>query len=1448
MLTADTAAWLAPYLAYTRATHLDLLDIASGAPEVAVGSFRRAEALCGEKLLREIFAEIGWTRLNFGLELRRFIGTSVAGSFPLLVAPEEAALLDDCEGTRRTFDRFLVIAHGGAAHEPASSSDTAIARFRAYNLAHADLLGGFLDVTPLTHAKVRLTLERMDRIVADFQFLFAGYTDECPVLADIYGSLRESIERALAAEPPVPGQPLSPELTRLVDMFDDPQSLPAVRTLHGLKRYLHQRGLKLGMRLAESGRAANRTISLALATAGRVLQVSHAIEYVDFESDNEIDGAPYPVRLVIEEFGRQLVHCEQKLPKVKVFCYGNEVHYFVAYKNHPAFVRIDFSPPSRGGMIDLAYFGVSKYELSLHPNPSLGAIDRLFRRLDFDVLIDNTHVHARYDKERAFDLGDLCAKAASLFRLAPYLMDLDWVIGDLALAPPARDEVADAWASFFASWGVLPYEDFLTPDRRGILAALEARPEGEQEVRWSGTGPYRDRFTIAVPPAFRDELRSAFEARGLGRFLTYEEENPLSQLMFETHVLNPLRDAIRRGEIAVDGDSVRRCPSESFALRHPAECLAAVLRADEGTIADSARLAGVVALLARGLRFRTAGTINGYDVQHASLPLPGRTSGLYALRDGSGIVRLAIHADGDSLYVRRKGAGQAWQTNWSTDPEALSALLRHANYPVSAEIQAEDPADVAPRIAAMFRGENPHAALPPLPGERLVAGLTASPGRAVGIARLGLANRRPADLEAAIIVCASLSPADSAFLVHSAGVVSTGGGALSHAGLLALQFGKPALIVGGTWERGSGNEAVLSYRLLQYDELRHDDGAWRITERHHIRERGDLLHDGDLVVVDADEGVLRVLGQEPDALALHESLRQLVTSSRRLHGASSDSEILVERGRRLRARHQLERIASRLADPVLARHAVTELLLGRAASEVSVAAADKGKLLGMLAANRSVGELALRAVLLFVTTLTRRLAADFDRAMQLIGDSTDSCEILSLRLGVRRSAEILAETRALVAAGGIAVACEEPREIQDLEEFVTGRLEILRAQLMNRAESTTDPARRRHLVERIERIDEVLGAADDRVSKLRSEISSRDEAALGTIAMLRIIDGRAGGIEIRPISGTKAANLAEIARLGEGSLVPPWFVVTDHAFREALESPCGDPTKPATVRSAIERVLGRSDLDHPQKAAAVRHAWESAQFPDALEEAVKRAYRELSPDGAGLPFVAVRSSASEEDLESATRAGEFDTFLFVRGEDALVAHLKLAWSGLWNERALHARDSLGGDADIGGGVIVQAMITARASGVLHTINVAGRRLREMVINAGLGLGEGIVSGAVAADQIVVSKEGDLQRGELRFRYVTADKRERVVFNSRVGSGTARVETLYHQRLRPALEYVEICELVRAAARLESAYGYPLDIEFAIEGTSVYLLQARPIPTPFTVWRETRDRYPLRGAS
>ena len=190
-------------------------------------------------------------------------------------------------------------------------------------------------------------------------------------------------------------------------------------------------------------------------------------------------------------------------------------------------------------------------------------------------------------------------------------------------------------------------------------------------------------------------------------------------------------------------------------------------------------------------------------------------------------------------------------------------------------------------------------------------------------------------------------------------------------------------------------------------------------------------------------------------------------------------------------------------------------------------------------------------------------------------------------------------------------------------------------------------------------------------------------------------------------------------------------------------------------------------------------------------------------------------------------------------------YLKRAWAGFWTERALHFRDVYGIRGELpGGGILIQRNTLSRVSGVLQTVNIPQGNYREMVINVGLGLGEGVVSGTVACDQITVSKEENLQNLPLRFRYITAEKSSKVVLDRHTGMGTVLVEALSHERLRPALEYMELRDLVLMATRLEKAYGYPLDVEFAMEGKRLWILQVRPVPTSLFLVQETLSRFPL----
>ncbi|HSD26541.1 MAG TPA: hypothetical protein VLL75_04510, partial [Vicinamibacteria bacterium] len=700
LLGGEAYAFLAPYLRYTRATHGDLLHVqpCPGRPPPALASLRRAEEACGEALLREVIAELGWARVNLGLEVRPRVGVSLGGSVPLMVSPAEASLLETSEGARRTAELWVVVAHGGLPGAGGQTGgDSVVGRFRAYNLAHAEALAEILDVSALTREKVERLLGLMDGIVSDFGAIFAPHAEECAILPGLYRDLRARVVAELEKEG-APAQ-LSAELTRLVQSFEDPRTLGEVRTLHGLKRYLHQRALRLGFRLVGAGGGTNRTVDLVLASGRRVLLAVRKVAYVDFEADGALH-MPYAVEVIADGFSRQLLHGQETFPSVQVFCYGNEVHYYLAFRNHPAFLRIDYSPPLLGGMIDLEYYGVSVYEHSVHPNPTLDALRLFFRRMEFHVEVEGTRVHARYDKERALDLGDVCEKAEVLSGFVPYLMDVDWTIGSLALDAPARQAVAEAWSESFAEWGVLPLRELLTRDRQGILLRVERGPEGEREVAWSGEPPYRDRFRVPLPPGLLPRLQAVPAEMGLEAApVVAAEAGPLvGQLHLERQLLRPLREAVERGQLVAATDRLRVSSPVLFEKRHEAEVFAGMLVA--GQVAPASRLARLAAPLERTLRFRATGRVNGHEVQRARLPLRGESVGLYVVRDAAGIIRLAFFAHGDVLGRRREHFSLPWETTWSTDPADLLVLLRRNSYlPPGAEPGETPPEEVAELLA-----------------------------------------------------------------------------------------------------------------------------------------------------------------------------------------------------------------------------------------------------------------------------------------------------------------------------------------------------------------------------------------------------------------------------------------------------------------------------------------------------------------------------------------------------------------------------------------------------------------------------------------------------------------------------------------------------------------------------------------------------------------------------
>ena len=236
-------------------------------------------------------------------------------------------------------------------------------------------------------------------------------------------------------------------------------------------------------------------------------------------------------------------------------------------------------------------------------------------------------------------------------------------------------------------------------------------------------------------------------------------------------------------------------------------------------------------------------------------------------------------------------------------------------------------------------------------------------------------------------------------------------------------------------------------------------------------------------------------------------------------------------------------------------------------------------------------------------------------------------------------------------------------------------------------------------------------------------------------------------------------------------------------------------------------------------------------MPAGVEEEMREAYRQLAaaarlntvePDG--QLRVAVRSSATAEDLPGASFAGQHDTYLNIASEDDMVRAVRDCWASLWSSHAMAYRSMQGiPHLDVSMSVVVQKLVHATAAGVVFTANPVTGDTSEIVINAAWGLGEAVVSGIVTPDYIVVSKQ------DLAVK--SAQIAEKDVMVIREGDlGTKQVPVPAGQRSAPVLSDGQIRKLSEMAVALEASYGQPQDIEFAIEADQISLLQCRPITT------------------
>ncbi|RLF80987.1 phosphoenolpyruvate synthase [Thermococci archaeon] len=318
-----------------------------------------------------------------------------------------------------------------------------------------------------------------------------------------------------------------------------------------------------------------------------------------------------------------------------------------------------------------------------------------------------------------------------------------------------------------------------------------------------------------------------------------------------------------------------------------------------------------------------------------------------------------------------------------------------------------------------------------------------------------------------------------------------------------------------------------------------------------------------------------------------------------------------------------------------------------------------------------------------------------------------------------------------------------------------------------------------------------------------------------------------------PLVGGKGANLGEMTNAGIP--VPPGFCVTAEAYKYFVENVRVEDGR--TLQEWIMDLISKTNVDDSKQlqenTAKIREKIISMEMPEEIAKEIEQAYKELSQRfGKDEVYVAVRSSATAEDLPEASFAGQQETYLDVLGVDDVKDKVKRCWASLWTARATFYRAKQGFDhSRVYLSAVVQKMVNSETSGVMFTANPVTNDRNEIMINASWGLGEAVVSGAVTPDEYIVEK------GTWKIKEkVIAKKEIMIIRNPETGKGTVKVPVAEY--LGP--EYVEkqaltdeqIIEVAKIGAKIEEHYGWPQDIEWAYDKDDgkLYIVQSRPVTT------------------
>ena len=1033
---------------------------------------------------------------------------------------------------------------------------------------------------------------------------------------------------------------------------------------------------------------------------------------------------------------------------------------------HSAEIYASFLQPDEGGMIRVRY---QEWGTGYDNQTRLYYVGRLLHKAGFHVDQKNGFLTAVIDKDHASQTVDEMTDTFALVVQALHAtVGVDFALPMLVQGAKTSEEVGariDDWVDTVMGEGTLPF--YVHDDHNAMVEGWKKYEAGKRPRAVLRDALDRNLRDLGLPPIPAEER--------------------LGQRTIDRFVNEPIEAAIARGQLGLDGAGrlVRNAQYDPLAM------LGGGFAAGG---AAGARMAEVVSSLDPSLfQYETIGALGALTVERAQRRLdPNGWVTVYALRDPKGgqigLARAEVH----TLEPGEKPR--------PLSPDDLFEALRAQGHPV-----AKFTPSAAPPGAAYFQ-KLLRAPAPASSGfGRSFQGMAASPGHGRTLLARVTYDKAKAASGGFIFVAPYTTPDDLDAIRASKAVITTSGGLLSHAAITTREMGIPAAILGGVeWKDGSASLSTF--------DLGAPVRAGALVARPAKPAAPVALLEGEVVRLDPATGVVEVFPPGASAALLD------AAGVLERFDASGDSAPLAQWLRHRQAAQALQHEQK----SVLIREVLSGLF-SRALGDPRAVKALAHALSVIPGPDEVIGRLAQGTLETRFTAELSDAGADLRERREIVAESlsTESVERVwreaeARARGLRAVAVELGRSKSALASHEIALAGLREAAKERHEKLLAEEMSELQTharlfpaatvEALPRIKSAIAKARRRGMS------PDMIRKWEDQAKRLESSRrADMESSAPAVLPLAAILD-----VDV-PWVGGKAAKLGEIASVvrAAGGEVPPGIALTVHAYRRFL--------KEAGIAERLEAVAADKDLTPEQRSERARKLILGANL--SSDSGVgKDIVSGLAAQRLGKVFLAVRSSAVDEDGAEAAFAGAGDTHLYVDPAE-LLDHVKDVWASLWNPRALLYRETRGlSTANLAQAVVVQAMVDSVVSGVAFTQDPVSGSSGRVIVNGAFGLGEGVVSGRVAPDQYVLSKKTGLEM----LPPMVADKKLAVV-RGKNGKGTTEEKMPPEWRRRRSMTPEKLKLLSDVSVALERHFGYALDIEFGFdEDNKLYILQSRSV--------------------